>query len=650
MALFSCPIWAWGQSSAPANFTNYQAFETIAAFLSVARTNNPFHAKLQGTVSYSYRGSSFNIQDNTGGLFVSSATNTALHVGDFIEVKGISVPGGFSPVLRQEQIHKIGKKDPPPPTSTSAKEILNGKHDMALVTLEGTLLERMAGPDRTTLLRMLDDSIPFYAELDTQRPPPEWDLVVPQSILKVTGVCSIGGTPGLPRQFRIVLRSPADVTLVSAPPWWTFERTMRVVIVLGVLILGGLIWVAALNHQVRQQTKELRARFEREAELEDQYHELFENAQELVFTLNPEGRFLSLNKAAERTLGAVRYDALGKSFTDFVLPEQRNAFLKFLEVCARQDPAGLGEFVVTGPQSQRASLELSCHRMNRPKAVVELQVIARDVTERKRAEAEIHRLTNFLENRVAERTAQLEIANKELEAFSYSVSHDLRAPLRAIDGFARILVEENLKSADEDTRYLLEGINKNATRMARLIDDLLQFSRLTRTLLTTGKVKLEDLFNSVFQEQKALYPDRKVEFTISKLPVVYGDEAMLRQVVENLISNAFKYSRTRDVTRIEVGSRTEGNENIFFVRDSGVGFDMRYAEKLFQVFQRLHSDHDFEGTGVGLAIVQRVISRHGGRVWAEAEPDKGATFYFSLPRTPATGDAAVASKSGFAVS
>lgn len=591
-------------------------------------------------------------------MFVSSATNTALQVGDVVEVKGVSVPAGFSPVFRQEHVRKIGNQEPPPPSATSAKEILSGRHDMALVTLEGTLLERMAGPDRTILLRMLDDAIPFYAELDRagseHTTPPEWDAVVPQSILKVTGVCSIGGTPVLARQFRIILRSPADVALVSAPPWWTFERTMRVVIVLGVLILGGLIWVAALNHQVRQQTKELRARFEREAELEDQYHELFENAQELVFTLDPEGRFLSLNKAAERTLGTVRYDALGKNFAGFVVTEQRNAFSKFLETCARQDPAGLGEFVITGPEGQRASLELSCHRMNRPKAVVELQVIARDVTERKRAEAEIHRLTNFLENRVAERTAQLEIANKELEAFSYSVSHDLRAPLRAIDGFARILVEENLKSADEDTRYLLEGINKNATRMARLIDDLLQFSRLTRTSLTTGKVNLEDLFNSVFLEQKALHPDRQVEFTISKLPVVYGDEAMLRQVVENLVSNALKYSRTREVARIEVGSRTEGKENIFFVRDNGVGFDMRYAEKLFQVFQRLHSDREFEGTGVGLAIVQRVISRHGGRVWAEAAPDKGATFYFSLPTAAptraASGDGAVDSKSGFAVS
>jgi PAS domain S-box-containing protein len=660
IALFSCPFWAWSQPVAPAKATNYQAFPKIAAFLTAARTNDSLRGQLQGTVTYSFRQSSFYIQDDSAGLFVSSATNAPLEPGEIVEVRGTPVPAGFSPILRQESLRKLGRKEPPSAKSTSAKEIMTGKFDMTLVTLRGTLLEITRRPDRIVQLRMLDGAIPFHAEIDSEGLPSEWDALVPHCILSVTGVCSIGGAALVPRQFRILLRTPNDVVIVKAPPWWTFERTMRVVIILGVLILGGLIWVAALNHQVRQQTKELRARFEREAELEDQYHELFENAQELIFTLEPGGRFLSLNKATERTLGVVRYDALGKNFTDYVLPEQRDTFLDFLSASARHDPAGLGEFVVIGRSGQQLSLELSCHRMNRPKAAVELQVIARDITERKRAEAEIHGLTHFLENRVAERTAQLETANKELEAFSYSVSHDLRAPLRAIDGFARILLEENLKSADGDTRYLLEGINKNAARMGRLIDDLLQFSRLTRSALNAGKVNLEELFNAVFREQKALHPDRQIEFTVAKLPVVRGDEAMLRQVAENLISNAIKYSRTRDAARIQVAARVEKNEDVIFVRDNGVGFDMRYAEKLFQVFQRLHSDREFEGTGVGLAIVQRVIQRHGGRVWAEAEPGKGATFYFSLPRVVRSGSASAAtvanvdmtadSKSGFAVS
>ena len=626
---------AFGQAQVlpPAtNSATWAEFKEIGAFIQSAKTNGPLRGKLRGTVTYTYRQSSFYMQDNSAGMFVSAVTNITLSLGDAVEVIGTSVHAGFSPILKLESIRKTGAGRPPGPKSTTAKQIMTGKHDMELVTLRSTVLEMNRTRSGTIVLRLLEGAIPFSAELDAPDLPNEWGAVLPQSGVRLTGVCTIGGDGGLVRGFRILLRTANDLKILKAPPWWTFERTMRVVIILGILILAVLVWVAALNHQVRQQTRELRKRFEREAELEDQYQDLFENAQELIFTLQTSGKFLSLNKAAERTLSVSRSDALERNFADFVAPAQRERFQNFLQDAARQNSGKLGEFLVNSSHGRPASLELSCHLMNGPTVNTQLQVIARDVTERKRAEQEIHRLTHFLENRVAERTSQLEAANKELEAFSYSVSHDLRAPLRAIDGFSKILLEENLENADEDTKYLLDGIHKNAKRMAQLIDDLLQFSRVTRSLIVSSDVKLENLFQSVYEEQKTLQPDRKIEFVLGPIPIVKGDSALLRQVVENLVTNAIKYSRLREVSRLEIAARENTDEHIISVKDNGVGFDMRYADKLFQVFQRLHSDKEFEGTGVGLAIVQRIIQRHGGRIWAEAEPGKGATFFFTLPK------------------
>jgi PAS domain S-box-containing protein len=240
------------------------------------------------------------------------------------------------------------------------------------------------------------------------------------------------------------------------------------------------------------------------------------------------------------------------------------------------------------------------------------------------------RLLDQLEQRVAERTAELAAANRELEAFSYSVSHDLRAPLRAIDGFSRILLEEHAGHLDPEAHRYLDRLRQGAQRMGQLVDDLLTFSRLGRQPLVKRTVALDDLIRQVVDDLRPDYETRRVEFILGTLPPGEADPALLKQVLVNLINNALKYTRGRDVARIEIGSRPSGDEPVYFVKDNGVGFDMRYADKLFGVFQRLHSTEQFEGTGAGLAIVQRIIHRHGGRVWAEAEPGQGATFFFTL--------------------
>ncbi|HOI70815.1 MAG TPA: ATP-binding protein [Methanobacterium sp.] len=259
--------------------------------------------------------------------------------------------------------------------------------------------------------------------------------------------------------------------------------------------------------------------------------------------------------------------------------------------------------------------------------IVFVMVLVAFLTER----IEKVRTLNQLNEELQMEREKLKAANQELETFAYSVSHDLKVPLRAIDGFSRILGEDYHEKLDDEGKRLIDIIRQNTKKMSQLIDDILHLSRAGRQDMMLTKIDLESLIQNAFNELKQSNKDRNIQLEIEPLPPVYGDRALLQQVISNLIANSFKFTGPRETALIEVGFQVGKKEYIFHIKDNGVGFNMKYSDKLFGLFQRLHGQDEFDGTGVGLSIVQRIIRRHGGDIWAEGKVDEGATFYFSLP-------------------
>lgn len=357
---------------------------------------------------------------------------------------------------------------------------------------------------------------------------------------------------------------------------------------------------------------------------------IVESSDDAIIGKDLAGKVVSWNAGAERIYGYDAGEMVGSSILRLLSPDRPDEERQILEN-AKRGETRLYETVRIRKDGKPVDLSLAVSPIRDVQGnVVGVSSIARDITERKRAEEQILRLNAELEHRVQMRTAELTAANQELEAFTYSVAHDLRAPLRHIDAFTRILQEDFAGSFPPEAAQLLDTIRRGSESMSRLVNDLLNLAHVGRQEMKKERVSLNLLIEEVIAELARETQGRGIEWHITQLPPTVGDPGLLKQVFANLLSNAIKYTRPRSRAVIEIGLRTMNNERIIFVRDNGVGFSMKYAAKLFGVFQRLHRAEEFEGTGVGLAIVERVVKRHGGRIWAESEINQGATFCFTL--------------------
>jgi PAS domain S-box-containing protein len=484
--------------------------------------------------------------------------------------------------------------------------IIDPERQIALLDQEGNIIFSNAVPYEEKVTKYPDGHVLEKALSGTAA-----DLDIADA-KKRSGVVYISIAPVKGLGWSVIVGKEKDAIVKSLYDYFILSTVTGLVIF--ILMTGGLLYFR--REYTYRKTKEL-------LEAEQKYRSIIENSAEGIFQTTPEGRYMSVNPALARIFGYDSSEEMINYVVDverqvYANPDQRKEYLRLLD-----EKGTVEDYELQMHRKDGSIVWISANTRavrNDAGNLLYYEGFVTDITDRKEAEAALK-----------EHMAKLEEINRELESFSYSISHDLRSPLRAIDGYARMLLRKHAHEFDEDSMRKFNYLRSNAQMMGKLIDDILTLSRLGRAKMSIIELDMDGIIRDVWKELQTINPERDMNLTIQPMPAGYGDRTLIKQVYANLLANAVKFTKYKNPAQIEAGGYTDGDSHIYFIKDNGVGFDMAYYDKLFGIFHRLHSSPDFEGTGVGLATIQRIILRHDGRVWAEGKVDEGATFYFTLP-------------------
>jgi PAS domain S-box-containing protein len=582
--------------------------------------------RVRGVVMWSQAGQWLYIRDGAAALRIQTAQETAARPGDIVEAAGFAAPGEYGPLLRHAVFRVVGNGPPPAPVPATAQKIVALPPDAELVRVEGVMMNRVRRTDDQVMVLEAGGMI-FNARLEEGKTGDRLSGLRKNSRVSLTGICAMGPPrEGGSASFQILLRDRADVRLLEAPPWWDAERAVTALAALTALILAAVVWVAVLRRRVARQTEIIRERLEREHALEQRYRDLFENANDLIFTCDMEGRLTSLNKSGERISGYRREEILGMKASAFAsTPEGARMIEDVLERLKSGEPATF-EVQQLSKDGTPRFMEVSAHVVHRPGREPEVEGIARDISERKRAEAELQHAKEAAE-----------AASRAKSQFLANMSHEIRTPLNGLMGMTELALATELSAEQRD---YLATVQTSAEALLEIINEILDFSKIEsgRMVLDPAPFELTPLVDEALRPLVVRAAQKGVAFDVrlpgASRPWLYGDAVRLRQVLVNLAGNAVKFTE-RGHVRVEVEAAPAGESDVelrFAVEDTGIGIPRDKHEQIFEAFVQVDGSmtRRYGGTGLGLAISSRLVALMGGRLWVESEPGRGSTFRFTV--------------------